>query len=259
MKSRVHIILFLAMLFIGIDASAQFDTESFDTLENQILYNRTKTYGLIFHNLGLGVQYRSGKRLSIFKTRMFEFDFVYYRSFKQVKLLKPYQNAKKYVLGKQNDAFFLRGGMAWKRLLNRKPYWGGVEMRFTYATGISLGIAKPYYLYVIYESNDGGGQTYEIRPQVYDADPVKRDWLDEFGRAPFSKGLNEITIHPGAYVKFGLNFEFGTVNTKIKALEVGTTIDILPFGMTVMAYSENQILFPQFYISLSWGKRFNKY
>lgn len=247
------------MLFIGIDVNAQFDTESFDTLENQILYNKTKTYGLLFNNLGIGVQYRTGKRISIFKTRMLEFDFVYYRSFKQVKLLKPYQNAKRYVLGKQNDAFFLRGGMAWKNLLNRKPYWGGVEIRLTYAAGFSLGIAKPYYLYVIYEAPNSGGQSYEIRPQVYDSDPNKRDWLDEFGRAPFSKGLNEISLHPGAYLKFGLNFEFGNESTKIKAVEVGATIDVLPLGMTVMAYSENQIFFPQFYISVSWGKRFNKY
>jgi len=259
MKSPVHIILFLIILVSSIGAFAQFDTESIDTLENQILYNKTKTYGIITHNLGLGVQYRTGKRISIFKTRMWEFDFVYYRSFKQVKLLKPYQNSRKYVYGKKNEAFFLRGGMAWKRLLNRKPYWGGVEVRFAYAAGISLGIAKPYYLYVIYETSDGIGQTYEIRPQVYDSDPSKRDWLDEYGRAPFSKGLNEISLHPGAYVKFGLNFEFGKVNTKINALEVGATIDILPTGMTVMAYSDNQVFFPTFYISLSWGKRFNKY
>ncbi len=257
MKSHVYILLFLAMSLCGIDAFAQFDTETSDTLENQILYNRTKTYGIISHNLGLGVQYRTGKRLSIFKTRMLEFDFVFYRSFKQIKLLKPYQNARKYVFGKTNEAFFLRGGVAWKKLLNRKPYWGGVELRFIYATGFSLGIAKPYYIYVIYESEDGNN--YEIRPEVYDIDPDNRNWLDEFGRAPFSKGLNEISLHPGMYFKLGMNFEFGTISTKIKTLEVGTTIDVLPIGMTVMASNENQIFFPQFYISFSWGKRFNKY
>ena len=46
MKSHVHILLFLAMLFSGIGAFAQFDTETSDSLENQILYNRTKTYGI---------------------------------------------------------------------------------------------------------------------------------------------------------------------------------------------------------------------
>lgn len=257
MKSHVYILLFLAMLFYGVDVSAQFDTEVSDTLENQILYNRTNTYGIITHNLGLGVQYRTGKRISIFKTRMIEFDFLFYRAFKQVKLIKPYANARRYVFGKKNDAFFLRGGVAWKKLLNRKPYWGGVELRFIYAAGISIGIAKPYYIYVIYESVSG--DAYEIRPEVYDIDPDKRGWLDEFGRAPFSKGLDEITLHPGVYFKLGLNFEFGSVSTKIKALELGVAFDVLPMGMTVMASNEKQILFPQFFISFSWGKRFNKY
>jgi hypothetical protein len=258
MKSRFFLILFLSVLLCGNDLFAQFDTESVDSVENQILYNRSTTYGIIFNNLGFGVEYRTGKRRSIFNTRMLEFDFMYYRAIKQVKLLRPYQNSKKYIFGKQNEVFFLRGGVAWKKLLNRRPYWiGGVEVRLTYAGGFSLGIAKPYYLYVIYETNDG--ESYEIRPQVYNADPAKRDWLDEYGRAPFSKGLNEITIHPGAYFKMGLNFEFGSVSTRMKVLEVGTTIDALPFGMTVMAFSEDQIFFPQFYISLSWGKRFNKY
>ena len=259
MKSHVPIILFFAMLFYSVDACAQFDTEYSDTSDIQILYNKTKTYGLIAHNLGFGVQYRSGKRLSIFRTRMLEFDFVTYRSFKQVKLLKPYQNAKKFVYGKQNEAFFLRAGMAWKRLLTRKPYWGGVELRLTYAAGVSLGIAKPYYIYVVYETPGSNGDSYEIKPEVYSSDPNERQWLDEYGRAPFSKGLNEISVHPGAYVRIGLNFEFGKVSTKINSLEVGTTIDALPVGMTVMAYSENQIFFPQFYISYSWGKRYNKY
>jgi len=257
MKNRFYILLLFAMLLIGVDATAQFDTETSDTLENQILYNRTKTYGVLINNLGLGIQYRTGKRLSIFKTRMLEFDFVYYKSFKQVKLLKPYQNARSYIYGKKNDAFFLRGGFSWKKLLNRKPYWGGVEIRYIYGAGISLGIAKPYYIYVIYETE--GGTNYEIRPEVYEIDPSKRNWLDEFGRAPFSKGLNEITIHPGAYGKLGLNIEFGKQSTKIKSFETGITLDILPAGMTVMASSENQIFFPQFYISFSWGKRFNKY
>ncbi len=257
MKSYARIVLFLAMLFCSIGVIAQFDTEVSDTSETQILYNRTSSFGVLINNLGLGVQYRTGKRLSIFTTRMLEFDFMYYYPFKQIKLLKPYANARRFVFGKTNEAFFLRGGMAWKKQLNRKPYWGGVEVRFVYGAGISLGIAKPYYIYVIYESFDG--QYYEIRPEVYDIDPNKRDWLDEYGRAPFSQGFGEITVHPGVYFKLGINIEFGTVSTKIKTLEVGASLDILPTGMTVMASYEKQMLFPQFYIAISMGKRYNKY
>ncbi len=240
-------------MLISAPAISQFDTEpEVDTLENMILYNRQKTYGIVFHNLGLGLNYRTGKRLSIFKTRMLEFEFVYMKSYKQVKMVNPYViNSKRYVYGKSNDAFFIRAGMIWKKLLNRKPYWGGVEVRFTYGGGLSLGLAKPYYLYIIKDVN-GNGETFTIVPE-------KHSNTDIYGRAPFSKGFNEITVHPGIHLKAALNFEFGTNNTRIKSAEFGGALDILPAGMTIMYYESNQILFPTFYINVSLGKRYNKY
>jgi len=234
----------------------QFDTEGIDTLENQILYNRQWTFGIIAHSLGLGIQYRTGKRITYFKTRMWEFEFVSMRSYKQIKIINPYVvNSRRYVYGKLNEAFFLRGGMAWKKLLNRKPYWGGVELRLTYAGGVSLGLAKPYYLYVIYLHNDG--YSYEIKTERFD--PAQQSWDDIYGRAPFTKGMGEITLHPGLYGKMGLNFEFGKRNTKITALEVGVILDVLPMGMTIMSSAENQIFFPTGYLTFSFGKRYNKY
>jgi hypothetical protein len=236
---------------------SQFDTELTDTLENKILYNKQKTYGLVFHNLGLGVNFRTGKRLSIFKTRMLEFEFVYMKSYKQIKLINPYViNSKRYVFGKSNDVFFIRAGYIWKKLLNRKPYWGGVEVRFSYGGGLSLGIAKPYYLYIIKDIS-GSGETFTIVPERFD--PTKHSNTDIFGRAPFSKGFNEISIHPGLHLKSGLNFEFGTRSTKIKSVELGGAMDILPAGMTIMYNNSNQILFPTFYITVSLGSRYNKY
>lgn len=257
---RFDKILFLFLLItVSLSSFAQFDTELQDTTENKILYNRQRTYGIVFHNLGMGLNYRTGKRISIFKTRMLEFEFVSMKSYKQVKMINPYViNSKRYVYGKINDAFFIRAGVIWKKLLNRKPYWGGggVEVRFTYGGGLSLGIAKPYYVYVIKDIS-GSSQTFSIVPERYD--PDKHSNTDIYGRAPFSKGFNEITIHPGLSLKTGLNFEFGTQSTKVKSVEIGAALDIIPAGMTVMYYDANQILFPTFYISVSLGQRYNKY
>ncbi len=250
--------MFLFILtLVSMSAVAQFDTEQSDTITNKILYNKQKTYGIVLHNLGLGVNFRTGKRLSIFKTRMLEFEFVYMKSYKQIKLINPYViNSKRYVYGKSNDVFFIRADFIWKKLLNRKPYWGGIELRLTYGGGLSLGIAKPYYLYIIKDIS-GSGETFTIVPERFD--PTKHSNTDIFGRAPFSKGFNEITLHPGIHLKGGLNFEFGTNNTKIKAVELGSAIDILPGGMTIMYNNADQILFPTFYISVSLGSRYNKY
>ena len=258
MKGPGKLCIILLLVFSSFSAFSQFDTEEFDTLENQILYNKQRTFGVVAHNLGLGFQYRWGKRITYFKTRMWEIEFVSMRSYKQVKLINPYfANSRRYVEGKLNDVFFLRAGVMWKKLLNRKPYWGGVEVRFVYGGGFSLAIAKPYYYYVIYfHENPGGGWVPEIRTERYDEDSMKDDI---YGRAPFTKGLNEIGLHPGLYGRAGLNFEFGKRNTKITALEVGGAVDIIPDGVGIMASAPQQIFYPTVYLTFSFGKRFNKY
>lgn len=259
MKRIGQISLILILAISSFNAYSQFDTEEIDTLENLILYNKQRTFGIVAHNLGLGINFRFGKRITYFKTRMWEIELVTMRSYKQVKIINPYfANSRRYIYGKLNAAFFLRGGMVWKKLLNRKPYWGGVELRFMYGGGLSLGLAKPYYLYVLYfYESPGGGYTYEIKTETFD--PSSQSWDDIYGRAPFTKGLNEIGLHPGLYGKAGLNFEFGKRNTKITALEVGVVLDVLPSGLSIMATNTNQIFFPTIYLSFSFGKRFNKY
>lgn len=253
------IVVVIILTFFFVPAFSQFDTEGYDSTENLILYQRQRTFGVVAHNLGLGIQYRFGKRTNYFNTRMWEIEFISMRSYKQVKVLNPYfTNSRRYVYGKLNEAFFLRGGMIWKKLLNRKPYWGGVELRWIFGGGFSLGIAKPYYLYVLYFYETGNGYfTYDIKTERFD--PSSQSWDDIYGRAPFTVGLSEITLHPGIYLKTGLNFEFGKQSTKIKALEVGGAIDISPMGLSIMADNKDQIFFPTFYLTFSFGKRYNKY
>ena len=258
MKLFYKIAILFLLVYTSFPLFAQFDTEEVDTLENMILYNREKTYSVVLQNLGLGFQYRTGKRLTYFKTRMFEVEFFTMRSFKQIKTISPYPNSNRYVYGKLNDAFFLRGGMVWKKLLNRKPYWGGVEVRLNYGGGLSLALAKPYYLYVVYFYQLPNGYVDRvIKTERFDAS--QQSWDDIYGRAPFSEGLGEITLHPGIYLKAGLNFEYGERSTKIKAIEIGGSLDILPTGLSIMADNTNQVVFPSVYLNFSFGKRFNKY
>ncbi len=260
MAHRIKYLLFLLLIFRFTPAFSQFDTETVpDSVVNKILYSRIRTFGITATNLGYGIRYKTGKRLSYFKTRMWEFEGVYMYSYKQVRLLNPYYAyAKKYVYGKLNDVFFLRAGLSWKKLLNQKPYSGGVEVRLAYGGGFSLGLAKPYYLYVIYYHEISPGQyTYETRTEKFD--PANNSWDDIYGRAPFTKGFGEITFHPGIYGKIALNFEFGTVQTRVKSLEVGANIDIIPGGIVIMSGQSNTVFYPTLYLTFSLGKRFNKY
>lgn len=258
MKGIGKISLVLILAFSSISIFAQFDTEEYDSLENQILYNKQRTFGVVAHNLGLGANYRKGKRVSYFSTIMWEIEFVSMKAYNQVKLLNPYYgNSKRFVYGKLNSAFFLRGGVIWKKLLNRKPYWGGVELRFIYGGGASLGMGKPYYYYIIYPNPDQ--ITGYLETERFD--PSKHSVTDIYGRAPFTTGLGEINLHPGLYGRVGLNFEFGKRSTRINALEVGAVVDVTPAGFSIMASTSSieRVFFPTIYLSYSFGKRFNKY
>ncbi len=261
MVHRVKYLLFLLLVLQFTPAFSQFDNEVVpDSIVNKILYNRIRTFGIVATNLGYGIRYKTGKRLSYFNTRMWEFEGVYMYSYKQIRLLNPYYAySKKYVYGKLNDVFFLRAGISWKKLLNRKPYYtGGVEVRLLYGGGFSLALAKPYYLYVVYYHEVSPGQyTYETRTEKFD--PANNSWDDIYGRAPFTKGFGEITFHPGLYAKIGLNFEFGKAQNKVKSLEIGGNFDVIPGGVVIMSGQHNTIFYPTLYLAFSFGKRFNKY
>jgi len=259
MKS-IRIILLLLFLFVGLSVTyGQSDIDLTDSINNRILFGQIKSYGPVIHNLGYGFRYKTGKRISISKTGLWEFEGVYMYSYRQLKLLNPYfAFSKKYVYGKLNDVFFLRAGRSWKKQISSKAYWGGVEIRFTYGGGLSVALAKPYYLYVLYYYEKSPG-VYNYRTETEQFDPANLSWDDIYGRAPFTKGLNKITIHPGIYIKAGFNFEFGTVQTKLRAVEVGATLDFIPLGVTIMSSQKNTSLYPTLYLNYSFGKRFNKY
>ncbi len=230
-----------------------------DTAELQIIYSHERMGAVIAHTLGMGVGYKWGKNTTAFKTRLISAEFVSFKSHKQIKTINPYfNNAKRYVYGKMNDVFYLRGGIGNKQLLNRKPFWGGVEVRWLYEGGATVAIEKPYYLFVIsFYPGIGNDLNYVIESQRFD--PEFHSWDDIYGKAPFTKGLNEISFKPGLYAKTAFNFEFGEVRTRMQALEAGFILEFFPQGVTILADDSNNRLFWSFYLSLAIGKRFNKY
>jgi hypothetical protein len=231
---------------------------SADTLENSIIYSNEKSGVIIAHSNGLGLGYKAGLNKTVFTTRILSFELVSLSSTKQIKIINPYYaNSKRYVYGKLNDVFVLRAGFSNKYLLNRKPYWGGIELRWLWEAGASLAFEKPYYLFVIkINQSPQGGLGYTIDSQRFNSDV---SWDDIYGRAPFTKGLNEIRPVPGAYAKIGFNFEFGNVKTSIKSFEAGAVTEFFPQSLNLMDDDRNQRIFLNFYISYAFGKRFNKY
>lgn len=231
------------------------DDSDLDVSE-QIVYDYERYFSGTIHSKGFGLGFVRGKNLTAFKTRFWNIEISNLRSLKRLRSVNPYYlDSKSFVYGKLNDVFVLRGGFGYKKQLNRKPSDNGVEIRWLYEGGGSLAIQKPYYYYVVIATENAEG---EMETSV-ETRLFEDDWFDIYGRAPFFKGFDEISLRLGLFLRTALNFEFGSSKTKINSLELGANIEFFPQGISIMYSEKNKPFFITFYLSYSLGKRFNKY
>jgi hypothetical protein len=247
-------LLLVLFFFAGIKPVFSQDDEpaGYDSIADRVLLKKELTGGITLHNLGMGANFRKGINKTYFTSRIFEVELVSMKHPKQIRVINPYYyDAKSYVYGKLNHVYILRGGYGFKKLLNRKPYWGGVELRVLYMGGLSIAFAKPVYL-IFWD------ETYSFRKEErYDPENVYHTSEYIYGRAPYFDGLGELKIYPGVFAKAGLNFEFGALNSKIRALEAGGVFEYFPAAIPIMAFNPAQNFFFTFYLNFSLGKRYN--
>lgn len=255
MVGKFHIITLLFLLVFFTDAYSQLEAdETADTLSDIVLLEKQWSIGVLVNTNGWGLKFRRGRNIAALKQFMWEIEFTTYKSSKEIRTINPYlPDSKSYFYGKLNSVYFLRGGLGFQRVLNRKPYWGGVQLSYIYYGGFTLGLAKPVYLYINYEAGNGS----EIKEEKYNPDNPQHFPENIYGRGSFLKGFNMISLYPSVYVKAGLEFEFGTRNRRIRALEAGGILDFSPVPIPIMAYNPKQQFFPALYVSMSIGKRYN--
>ena len=265
MRFFVAIILISLAVLLPSVAQAQEETEA-DTVDMGYLLRREKSGNIMLHTLGYGLGYRFGTNQTYYKNRMFEFDLFEMRAPNQTRRYNEnFPNPRSYVYGKLNNLYIIRAGIGRQFLLNRKPYWGGVEVRTFYYGGIDIGLAKPSYLYIAYYVVVDNQITVDhIALERYD--PVihfpyiganTSNLSDIYGRGPILSGFNKIKPYPGLYAKGGFNFEFSAQNDRIKAVEAGVTIDVFPTRVPIMAFKEPNLFFITGYLSFHFGKRYN--
>lgn len=226
-----------------------------DTLPENVLLEKQWRLGAMLHSNGWGLKFRRGHNLQARKQFMWEIEFSTYKSSKEVRTINPYfSDSRSYFYGKINYLWFLRGGPGYQKILNRKPYWGGVQLSWLAYGGLSLGMTKPVYLYIIHFNS--GFTDYVVTEEKYNPDLHFTDNI--YGRGSFLAGFSHIGLHPGVYGKTGLDFEFGTRNRQINALEAGVTLDYSPVPVAIMAYNPRQSFFLTLYVSVMFGKRYNR-
>ena len=226
-------------------------------IEERIIYNHETTLHVTLHTQGLGAGYRTGKIRSIYNTTYWDFEVSYLRSLKQQKLTSGYFfSSTSFVYGKLNDLLVLRAGYSAEHRIDGKPRWGGVEPRWMYGFGASLGLLKPYYYLVVVASNTSGQYEEVMEYQTFED---TSNWIDILGKAPLKYGLTEIKIRPGVYAKGGMNLEIGPSKTRAQSIEVGGMVEYFPQGVRLMADNPTDYVLLTLFISYHWGSRFNKY
>lgn len=251
MLKRILVLIILKV--ISVEFTHAQDILSNAPMENpgaEVLYRKEKHGGLLMHSNGCGAYFRTGKHVTGKIKRFFEFEIVSMKHPKEVKTVNPYyENTKGYVYGKLNSLSVWRAGIGLQRKLHGKDGIKGIEVRYHHFLGASIGMAKPVYLEIGYPTIP-----YQyIRTERYD--PTKHFTDNIYGRAPMLRGIENLRPYPGLYTKFGFAFDYAGAFNAVKGIEVGTTFDIYPQAIPLMANTQNNNYFLNFYLSIFIGNK----
>ncbi|HRH37494.1 MAG TPA: hypothetical protein PK760_04070, partial [Flavobacteriales bacterium] len=207
------------------------------------------------HGDGWGVNFNYAKHRTAADRVLYGVELVGMKHPKEVKSFNPYyQDSRGYFYGKLNALLILRPTIGKKHQITDKIRRSGVELNYVWGIGPSLGFAKPVYLQITSDPRDAA-----VTIERYD--PARHNVQNIYGRASYFMGLGELSFYPGAFARFGLDFEYSGQTTGIKGLEVGMTIDAFGKQIPIMAPLEgvqNKQFFFEFYLAMQFGKKYVK-
>ncbi len=219
--------------------------------EPPVLIKNEGAGGLILHTQGWGFNYRRAKSLTVNTKRFWDFDFVTVFHPKEVSTINSTQpDAKSYIYGKMNDAYFLRMGIGREKIMYDREDRKGIQVRYNVSGGLNLCVTKPIYVDVWTPENPGGDL------QKFDPSNPQDPGLI-IGKAAFTYGMDELQFHPGLYYKMGLSFQQSNENLNFYVLETGFVFDAFPKEIPIMINTTNNKFYLSFYVNIMLGKRWH--
>lgn len=219
--------------------------------QSPIFFRNEKSVAFLLNSNGVGVNGRYAKRINARHKTIFEGDINSIKHQKEVKVSSDIHNVNRsYVFGKTNYFFNIRAGYGKQVEMFRKVDRGGISVRRFHSFGPSIGVLKPIYYEVVYQISGN-----ELLLETVKFDNTMHGYI--YGKASFFKGLDEISIIPGAYAKFGFMFEYSRNDISLHALEAGVVVDIYPKKIPIMATEKNNFIFLGMFVSYRFGKIFD--
>jgi hypothetical protein len=227
-----------------------------------IIYNHELSGGATIHTAGWSIFMDVGRRDEFKKKTLWEFEISQLHNPKEVKqtidfglAFFGFSSPKPFVYAKQNNFYLVNVSYGKQFMIAERAEKSGVEVGLKVLGGLSLGLLKPYYLNVLYPTDNSNNYTIKtIRYSDETADKFL-DWFSIYGGAGFIYGFDHIRVIPGIHLKSGLNFDWAQSEDAIKGLEVGVTFDAYYKKVPIMIIDNNAQFYPNLYISLQFGKK----
>lgn len=219
--------------------------------ERTTAFSSERSGGIGMHTNGFHAFFRYGKYLTGFTKRVYEIEVGNIKHPKEIRSVNPLEdNLRGYIFGKKNPLYVIRPTIGFHKEFVPKQSLKGVSITYVTQFGPSLGLVKPVYLNI--ERMDNAGTRIIVREKY---DPEVHDQGQIYGRASFLNGFEEIKLYPGAFVKAGLQFDYGVAQEDLRALEVGLMADLYAKKVPIMAFTSNRQFYLNLYVSYMFGSR----
>ena len=216
--------------------------------EGVIAYRKHFAGGIKLVSDGYGLFFEKGKAQTVKKALLFQLEISERKHQKEQKQSNPNAPSAPIIYGKLNYFYPVKLGVQQQFLLGNKSNKNGVSVTGNIGGGICIGLLRPYEV----EVDKSGARVF-----------VKYDSPDSllfingpyYGGPSLGKGWNGLKVTPGAYIKPGLRFDYGSYNEMINAIEVGVCGEFYSKKIPQMLYNKQKQFFFSAYFSVIFGKR----
>lgn len=266
MKTKILISFFLLFILADISAQKVFQPKQINSNFKGVVYKDEFSFDLRLMPHGINLGYTVGELQTYYKTTFYSFDIGYLKDSRERKQnmntnFSTEGSSDAFVYGKQNSLFILRGGKGFKKYLSEKALRRGLAVGYSFEGGVSLGVLKPYYLKLIYDTEvDDQGEIREVREERFSEENRETflNFNSIFGGGSFWTGLFESSIAVGIHGKASGHFALGAFDEYVRAAEVGITFDAFAKKMPIFVETDNlknRRLFLNIFVSFHLGKR----
>lgn len=230
-----------------------------------IIYKREWSVDFRLHENGAAIAYNTGKIKSYNRTNYYHIELGFTKDPREKSQTKISSQGRSgsFIYGKVNNLINLRAGAGVKKYLSEKQKRKGIAVGYTYEIGPSIALLKPYYLELIYTTEQGGQLDFFTQSEKYSEENADRflnlNSIDT--KSSFWEGIDEISVRAGIQGKLGAHLSWGAFDKAVKAFETGVMFDLFATDIPIMVETEeisNKPYFVRLYLNLQLGSRNNR-